>query len=297
MPTRWTQPIAQLLATTLTLWLSFVLLGDRGGFFYVWPLTAVQLAIALGNWRDNRERFLQLLACCTGELAATTLLGMPVWIGCALAVIQTLVVGCVATMLAQQVVRFDDLKKRKNVVRFGLAALLVPFAAVALAAFPIAALTHKTALRTWEVVAPSDALGIAIILPPLLFLISGEYRSFRQLRPHLAAGIPVILLFLAAVGLIFCQNSMPLLFLVFLPMTFVLLLLGLEGAVFASASITVIASWATVHGHGPLWLVRGGMPETRFMVLQAFLAAVVTVGLPVGALLDEQRKAERIASE
>lgn len=289
--------LVQLIATTLTMWSSFVLLGGKDHFLFLWPLTAVQLAIALADWRGKRERLFQLLACCIGGILATSLLGMPLLIGVSFAVIQTLEVGCIAAILTQHIGRFDDLKRRGNVLRFGLAALLVPSFAVGLAAIPISALTHTSILTAWTIAAPSDALGIVVILPALLFLSSGEYRSFRKLRPHLPIGIPVLVLFVGAIALLFFQHWMPFLFLVFLPLIIVAFVLGLEGSVFAAMATACIGGWATIHGHGPISLMPGVSPELRVMILQFFLATVVAVALPVGALLDEQRQAQRVAHE
>lgn len=287
----------QLLATTVTTWLVFTWLGGRNHLLYIWPLTAIQLSILLADWHDRRDRLAQLIACVAGELLASRLVGMPFWTGAAMTAVQTIETGCSAALLSRKIVRFDDLKKRENVVRFGLIAIGIPLLAVALIAKPVSGLTHQPVLGTWLIVAPSDVLGFAILLPPLLFLRSGEYRSFHKLRRHFRAGIPVLLIFVATVVLIFSQNSKPLVSLIFPPMMAVLFVLGLEGGAFASLVVTVIGSWATAHGHGPVWITPGSSPLVRNLVLQAFLGAVVSVALPIGALLDERRQAERTARE
>lgn len=288
---------AQFLATALTMWFVFTWLGARNHFLSIWPLTAVQLSLLLGEWSSRRDRVAQLIACAGGELLAASLLGMPFWIGAAMTAVQTMETGFSAALLTPAVVRFDDLKKRENVVRFGLIAFSLPLAAVALVARPVSALTHQSAITTWLLVAPSDVLGVAILLPPLLFLFSGEYRSISRLRPHFKAGIPVLLVFLGAVILIFTQNSKPFVSLLFPPMMAVLFVLGLEGGAFASLAVALIGSWATAHGRGPVWMTPGTSLMDRTLVLQVFLGAVVSVALPIGALLDQRRQAERAARE
>ena len=180
MPSHWIRFLLQLVASALTLWLSFVALGAQGHFFYVWPLTAVQLSIALVSWQTRRSRILQLTASCFGEFLATRLLGMPVWIGAWLSISQVIEVGCLAAILYPQVSGFDDLKRRGNVLRFGLAALIVPVVAVVLVLKPISILAHSTLFTSWLIVAPADTLGILIIFPVLLFCYSGEYRSLGE---------------------------------------------------------------------------------------------------------------------
>jgi integral membrane sensor domain MASE1 len=59
----------------------------------------------------------------------------------------------------------------------------------AVAAKPLSALIHQPMFSTWKIIAPSDALGLVVVLPVILFCLSGEYRSFRKLRPHLLAAI------------------------------------------------------------------------------------------------------------
>jgi len=297
MSSKWTRFLAQFAASALTLWLSFVALGVQGHFLYIWPLTAVQVSIALGCWQDRRDRAMQLSLAWLGEMLATRLLGMPLWIGAWLAIVQAIEVGAICTVLYPKVTGFDDLKRRENVLRFGLAALLIPMAAVSMVVKPISVLAHTSLFTAWTIVVPSDTLGIGIVLPSLLFFYSGEFRSFRKLRPHIRNGVPALLFFFAAVVFIFLQSSFPFLFLVFPPLVVVLFVLGLEGAAFASIAVAILGGWATAYGRGPIWLIRGATPELHIVIFQIFLGTVVAVAMPVGALLDERRRAERSALE
>lgn len=296
-PGKWSRPLVQFTASALTMWLGFVALGSTEHFFFLWPLTAVQVSIALNDWRSTRARSAQLLACGTGDLFACFMLGMPLWVGIWQAAVQVIEVAGVVAILYPHVLNFNDLKQRAHLVRFGVAALMAPLVAVALAAKPISVLTHATLIQSWLIATPSDTLGIAVILPVLLFFASGEFRTFKILRPSLRTGAPALLLFLASTVAIFAQDSMPFLFLVFPPLIVVLFVMGLEGAVFAAFAATAVAGWSTAHGHGPIWLIRGGSPELHIAVLQIFLAMIVAVAMPVGALLDERYRAERSAQE
>jgi len=289
--------LGQFLATVLTTWMAFMLLASRDHFLYVWPLTAVQLAIAVTDWRGTAAKIVEVAGAGAGVLMVSRLLGMPLWIGASMATAQMLELGCAAEILTRSVTCFDDLKRRVNVLRFGLVAIAVPLMAVGLLVKPVAANTHASIWKTLIIVAQGDSLGIAVILPALLFLTSGEYRSIHKLRPHLRAGVTVLLIFLAVVLLIFTQNSRPFLFLVFPPLIAVLFVLGLEGAAIASPIATIVAVWASAHARGPIWLMHAVTPQDRIIVTQFFLATVAAVALPVGALLDERRQAERVARE
>jgi diguanylate cyclase (GGDEF)-like protein/PAS domain S-box-containing protein len=297
MRTRLLQIAAQFLVTGITTWALMVWLGGARHLLYVWPLTAIQLAIVLGSWRSPVDRFLQLAAGACGELIACAVVGIPLWIGFALSLNQAAEVWCAGMILSRSVTRFDDLKRRVHVLRLGVTALLVPIVFIGIAAKPVSVLTHHSMFSTWKIVMPSDTLGLAVVLPALLFLLSGEYRSFHKLRPHLMAAGPSLALFLAAAIAIFAQTSNPFVFLIFPPLILVVFALGLEGAVFALPALTVIACVATAYDHGPIWLKAGTNPERRIFVLQIFLCTVAAIALSVGALLDEQRKAGRAAEE
>ncbi len=288
---------AQFLATGLTTWLLMSWLGGRQHFLYVWPLTAMQLAIVLKIWRDPASRYLQLAGGALGMWAACQLLGIPWWIAASMALVEMVEVWVAGAILSRTVATFDDLKRRSNVLRFSFISLLLPAAAMSFAAIPIAALTRHTYLATWQIVAPADALGLAIIVPALLFCISGEYRHFHKLKPHLIAAGPALVLFLGVAIAIFAQKTNPFLFMVFPPLILVVFVLGLEGAVFALPALTFVACLATANGSGPIW-IRAELPlEQRIFILQLFLCTAAAVALSVGALLDERRRVGRQAEE
>ncbi len=80
-------------------------------------------------------------------------------------------------------------------------------------------------------------------------------------------------------------------------MILVLFVLRFEGALAACTLAAVVGWFATVHGHGPICLMHTASPEQRLLVLQLFLWICLATALPVGALLDERRRAERSAVE
>ena len=240
-PSKWTRPLLQFAAPMFTVWAGFVVLGSIHHFLFIWPLTAVQVSIALGDWRNMRARISQLSACWIGHALAYQLLGMPPWIGIWRAAVQIVEVAVVVTILYPAVVRFEDLKKRENLLRFGIAAFVVPIFTVALAAKPISGLTHASLFQSWLIAAPSDCLGVAVVLPALLLFSSRDARSLRRLRPVLRSALVSVAVFAAAAAAVFSYDSLPLLFMVFPPMVLLVFLTGLEGATFASLTVTVVA--------------------------------------------------------
>jgi diguanylate cyclase (GGDEF)-like protein/PAS domain S-box-containing protein len=84
---------------------------------------------------------------------------------------------------------------------------------------------------------------------------------------------------------------------VYPPIVLVLLATGLEGAVVTSILLTMVGWVATTHGHGPVCLIRGASPLHRLLVLQGFSWISIVTTLPVGALLDERKRADQSARE
>jgi len=94
---------------------------------------------------------------------------------------------------------------------------------------------------------------------------------------------------LATIVVIFAQKTYPFLFLAIPAVVFAAFRTGMLGTAITVAVLAVAASVATFLGYGPISLVRGGIRE-EIIALQVFLAACLSVGLPV-ALVLENRKA------
>jgi diguanylate cyclase (GGDEF)-like protein/PAS domain S-box-containing protein len=289
--------VAQFFATGISTWLVMVWLNGLHSFLYVWPLTGISLALILGNWEPRSQRSLQLGCAACGQAIAYAMIGISPVTAVALALNQALEVWVCGAVLSPPVTCFDDLKQRANVLRLGIVALAAPIVFMGIAAVPFASLTHTSVFFAWRMLVPADCLGIAIIVPSLLFPTSGEFRSLRKLRPHLTTSAPALTFFFVAVLVIFLQSSEPFLFLVFPPLVLLIFSMGLEGAAIALPSVAIIACATLAYGRGPLWLDSLPTLSNRIFVTQVFLATVVAVALAVGALLDERRRAERSAEE
>jgi diguanylate cyclase (GGDEF)-like protein/PAS domain S-box-containing protein len=284
---------AILFATTgAVMALLFGLLVPRGHLMYVWPVTGMQLALLLSSREDKRWFRLEICAAAAAFFVTGLVLHIDLLF---LAILQGVELSLLLLLLRGHVECFDDLKTRTNIMRFFLAAILVP-ALTAIAA-PLAKLAPISALRLWSAVALADSLGIAVYTPALLFLLSGRLwrkdQTFYEFRKGMAASA----LFLGVTAAVFSQNVNPFLYMIFPPLILVVFVLGVRGAIFASVATTLIASWATAHGHGPLWIARGVTMDHRVLILQILLWSVVATALPVGCLLDERNVQEQQASK
>ena len=278
--------------------LTLRVLGRVTSYVLIWPVSGVELALLLPHCRKGvKEHVLSFIAIGAGVVVGGLLVGMPPGLATLLGVLTCVdvVIGCL--MMGGHIHVFEDLKHRNNVVRFGLVATIAPLITGAVGAFSVAAFLHEPARQTGEMSILANSLGIVLVLPLILFATSGEYRSPRRLAPHARPALLSLAFFVGVILFTFWQNKGPFLFFVFPPMILVLLTLGLEGAVVTSVLAAATGWFATAHGHGPIWLMRSASQENRLIVLQIFIWMCAATALPVGALLDERRRAEREGGE
>ncbi len=292
-----TAALTVFVASLLVIVLVYKSPGGTHKYIYIWPLTAIQLALILPSWRMPLVRFSSLLAGIPAVMLGGILVGLPFPLTLDIALLTVIDVWICGVILSRGIQGFEDLKHTKNLLLFLSATFAGPIATGAITSITIAAIVHKPYLFVVPSVVFSDSLGIAVVFPVMLFLLTGEYRSFSKLRPILPRGIPAAALFTIATAFVFWQGRYPLLFVVFPPMVLIVFALGLEGAIYVSMTLSIIASYATAHGHGPIPLSRVQTPEGRILLLQAFLWMGVATAFPIGALLDERRRAERSAED
>lgn len=287
-----------LVATFLAAWLTLGVFGRSDQLIYLWPLTGLQLGLLLPLWRRDWAAVLaRQTAGAVGLILGAAVAGLPPGIALMIGLINACEVFLCGWIVSPAVANFDDLKERAHVLRFGIAAIVAPAVMGSIAAIPVAPVTHQSFLHVATTSVLSDALGIAIVMPVVLFLTSGEYRSFKKLRPHLLRTTLTGSAFVATAVYTFWQNQNPLLYIVFPLMVIMVLAMGLEGATLSGVVLTIVATTATNLHHGPFWLAVNASAEHRMVLLQLFLIVSAATALPIGALLDERRREGRAAEE
>ncbi len=257
---------------------------------FVWPVSGALFGLASPWWR--RARTTTLLWSTVGVVLGCLGVGMPPWLALQTGALTAVDLCLAGYFLFPMVGRFSDLKRREGVVRFALCATLIPLGTTLLGAPTLSLVLHAPLSQTLLHSFLSNSLGITLTYPTVLLLLGRETgrRSYGHLlRRDALLGLAA---FTAVAGWVFWQNSGPFLFVVFPPMI-VVLLLGLEGAVLASLVVSVLGWVATMHGHGPVWLLHNSSADERLLILQLFVWICLVTALPVGALLDERQAAER----
>jgi diguanylate cyclase (GGDEF)-like protein/PAS domain S-box-containing protein len=289
------------IGTSLATLVALRVLGRVDHTMLLWPVSGTALALALPHWHQGwPKRKALLLAAAGGFLVTAAATGMPVPIACMIAMLTCADLLIVTAILGPAVRTFDDLKYQTNILRFLVAVVCAPILTGTLGAYPVSRLLRLPPLQTGLMSIMADSLGMAMLVPTVLFLV-GARRHLALRRPWLPIhGIrvaAVLTCFVAVSSYVFWQTTNPFLFMVFPPMMLVLLMLGLEGAVLTSLVLTAISWFGTSHGHGPICLVRGVSPLYHLLILQGFIWICISTGLPVGALLDERKRADQSAKQ
>jgi diguanylate cyclase (GGDEF)-like protein/PAS domain S-box-containing protein len=278
--------------------LSLSVMGRVDQAMLLWPVSGVALALALPNWHLGwKKRVLLMASAVAGFVTAAAAVGMPLPITGMLSVLTCLDVMTCAAILGPSVRTFEDLKQVRNILRFLAASMAAPLVTGSAGALVISGLLHLPVAQTGLMSTFADALGIGILTPAVLAIKSEAHLRIRTLREDIGRATLALLVFVAVSSYVFWQTSNPFLFMVFPPIILVLLVLGLEGAVVTSILLTIIGWIATTHGHGPVCLIRGASPLHRLVVLQGFSWIAIVTSLPVGALLDERKRADQSAKE
>lgn len=116
----------------------------------------------------------------------------------------------------------------------------------------------------------ADMLGYALFTPLVLVLCSIQLRSVARLRTLSRTILLLVLVAVIAIA-VFDQSSFALSFVLASVTLLVTLRLGFSAAVIAVNVISVIATVATMSGHGPFVLGGGAVLSSRIILLQSFL--------------------------
>jgi diguanylate cyclase (GGDEF)-like protein len=138
----------------------------------------------------------------------------------------------------------------------------------------------------------ADALGIALVVPLILFL---RHSNWRQLLipSQLAKNASIIVLTAFVTAAVFWQTTFPLSFLPYAVLAFAAFRLGPAGVALNCAIMAAIAMVLTIAGHGPFALTAGSGIAERIFVLQVFLSVAVFMSIPIATALAERNELEK----
>jgi len=142
-----------------------------------------------------------------------------------------------------------------------------------------------TTVLNWSI---GDGLGIAVVTPTFAAILHSRMRTTGLLRrnwifPTLALG---------ATALVFSQNRLPLLFLVYPFLVLVLTRLDLGWAALCTLIVAIVGGWCTVHNLGPLAMATTVGPEWKTAIFQLYLAGGMFTLYSISVVFGNLHKTE-----
>ncbi|HUB52744.1 MAG TPA: diguanylate cyclase [Terracidiphilus sp.] len=271
--------------------LAYVGLASGRGAGHVPAIWWANSALASAMLLDRRRRWMQLLAAgYVGNVFGHLVFHDPLWEVFTLSAIDTIETAIAAFGVGYALGRRVDLTRQPQLLRFvGFAVLLAPLVASVLASIALHLVTKSplTVSVRWF---PASALGMAIVVPVILGLARQETRELFA-PGHLGNTLLYLLMIAAATTAIFTGADFPWLFLIFPPLLFLVVRLGLSGGMLGCCVVAAIGTHFTVAVKGgPFSQLLDPSLENRILLLQLFLAtAVLSVSVVAIVLADLKR--------
>jgi diguanylate cyclase (GGDEF)-like protein/PAS domain S-box-containing protein len=179
---------------------------------------------------------------------------------------------------------FTDIR---HLVRFiGFACLLAPAVTGALFGIFEHVYHHEDFLNVLLNWAIGDGLGIAVVTPTFVAILQSRMKNTHLLRRRWL--YPVLVL--AVTLLVFSQNRVPLLFLVYPFLVLVATQIDLGWAALSTLMVALLGGWFTVHGYGPLALAADVGTEWKAAIFQLYLVAIMFTLYSISVIFANLRK-------
>ncbi|NML07079.1 sensor domain-containing diguanylate cyclase [Sphingomonas sp. G-3-2-10] len=267
-----------------------------GGVALLWVANA-PLLVALSMLRPVHWRG-PVLAAAIGSMAASLIVS-PLASVAFLFVVANMAEAVIAAALLRRWNVFDPpLASARSVALFVLAAgaIAPALSGIAAAAFTSMIVNHSFG-GIWVDWVIGHGLGSLIATPiALLVLQPGRMVEKFASRVHILEAAGLMLLVAAVTFGTFSQNTLPLLFLISLPVLIATMRLHRLGAASSVAIVAVIGGYMTLRGAGPIMLVHVS-EAAQLQFFQLFLAVQFLIALPVAAILSERASLFRALRE
>jgi diguanylate cyclase (GGDEF)-like protein len=283
--------IKLLLVVALTALLAWVGLASGRGAGHVPAIWWANAALASAMLLDRRRRWIWLLAAgYAGNVMGHLVFGDPTWETCALSACDIGETTIAVLGVAYAVGRRVDLTRQRQLLRFVVFAVLLGPLVASLAAGLVLHWATGSPLTVSLVWFPASALGMSVVVPLVLGLARRETRELFLPR-RLANTLLYLLMITVAATAIFSRADFPWLFLIFPPLLFLVVRLGLSGGVLGCCVVAAIGTEFTISVRGgPLARLADARLEHRILILQLFLAtAVLSVSVVAIVFADLKR--------
>ena len=275
-------------ATAVFAWIAIDLTRVAGSVSSVWIANGIVVGVLL--FKPTRQWPWWIAAGWIGEFTARLLHGDALGMSIGNSLANVLEIVCVAGAIRQRVPDITDPARLLALAFTATASTLIACALSALiAAFNSASTAARRSARSSSPGTRAHVIGM-VIVATLMVVARREGRWIVGRRGrHLDYALCMGAL-LAVCAIVFTQERLPLLFLVFVPLMLVVFRHGFAGVVGATVVIAVLSGVATALETGPFALVESPSLLQRTLLLQLFITATCLLALPVATVLSERRR-------
>ena len=274
----------------LTAWGGIALTSVSERIATIWFSNGLLVATLLTQVRNSFAWPALIGAGFAANLILNVLLGDSPVASLGIAAANSIEVYLAAYGLRGRLTRSLDLLQLPVLLRFfGVAVLLAPIVAAAVAALMLHIDRGASILGVMKAWLTADALGMGLVVPLILAVQPCELSELRG--DSWQRCIAPMLLLLAMTLAVFSQSRYPLLFMVLPPVLWVVSRMGFNGAALAVSLIAAVAIAATLNGSGPFMIVAGVSLADRIFTMQLLLlGTLVFTAYPLCAILAAQRR-------
>ncbi|HEX4042177.1 MAG TPA: MASE1 domain-containing protein [Xanthobacteraceae bacterium] len=261
----------------------------------LWPANAIMLAVLLCHARNLPTCISIIVGGTVATALASCLVDNRYELSAIMAAANCVEVIIALALLAAFQIGPSNLTSFDGILTFiFLAGGIAPIGSTLISATAYS-LAHDVAWMTvWRNLYPGHALGMIILVPFLVSIVSSEWRT-QRINERLPEVVAIFVLFVA---ISVCADYFrPALFVIAPAILLCTVRFGIIGATAATCLVTVIASVFVVSDVGqPLFLIQPELSQ-RIFGLQAFLAITSFWSLPTAALLTERDRLLRDLSQ
>ncbi|MGV3731758.1 MAG: diguanylate cyclase domain-containing protein [Sphingopyxis sp.] len=280
-----------LTATGYSLLASLSLYATKGAdnIAAVWPASGYLLALLL--LMPPRARAAAFVGMAIASMTANMWTGTPFWSSLAFTVSNGVEALTALWLIRRREPGDLSFMNPRAVVGFCMAAVVASIASATLATL-LAGRTPDFFLSWLTTV----LLGMLIVTPPIVMLARMmDLKAFDKVPRAMMAEATAILTATGVVTIItFSQSHFPMTFLPCIAVVAAAHRLGPFGAAAGMLIVTIIASFLSGHGYGPIVAIESD-PKVKVLYLQFYLLSLLLTTLPLAALLIvRQRLAKRL---
>ncbi|NUS61187.1 MAG: diguanylate cyclase [Lysobacter sp.] len=281
-------PVLLSIATALFAWIAIDLTRAAGSVSSAWIANGIVVGVLL--FAPLRRWPLLVAAGWIGELVARLVHGDAIVHTFGNSLANVLEIVLIAGLIRRRV---PDVTDAERLLPLAVTATLATLGACALSALVAATIATLTGGRpfgeVWLTWYTAHVIGMVIVAT----LVVVARREGRWLIGRPGRHVDYALCMGALLGvcaIVFTQERMPLLFLVFVPLMLVTFRHGFAGVVGATVVIAIMSGVATALDTGPFALLPSPSLLERTLLLQLFVAAACLLALPVATVLSERRR-------